>query len=98
MEFNPIHRVLIELSLRSICISDNIRWCQESTLDSGVSGVDTSDKLDRVDDDIASLISEIKSIQVFILELFFDNEYRITGKCLKYICFVYLMMTLLAFH
>ncbi|KAL5263003.1 hypothetical protein ACHWQZ_G008424 [Mnemiopsis leidyi] len=41
----------------------NIRACQEDTLDSGVSGVDTSDKLDRVDDELASIISEVISIQ-----------------------------------
>ena len=52
-------------------ISDNIRSCQEDTMDSGVSGVDTSDKLDRVDDDLASIISEVMSIQVNILVLYF---------------------------
>ncbi|XP_063685746.1 serine-rich adhesin for platelets-like [Bolinopsis microptera] len=41
-------------------VQDNIRSCQDTTIDSGV---DTSDKLDRVDDDLASIISEVKSIQ-----------------------------------
>ena len=49
-------------------ISDNIRSCHEDTMDSGVSGVDTSDKLDRVDDDLASIISEVMSIQVNVLD------------------------------
>jgi hypothetical protein len=57
--------------------SDNIRACQEDTMDSGVSGVDTSDKLDKVDDDLASIISEVISIQVnFIgsdLELWLES-------------------------